>query len=88
MVLQLASEKPEGGPWRAEPLRVVVEALVQLGLGRTAGGRGVVLAIDGRSSKLLIHGFRPRATCPASRTTLEYSNVVGCERLFPTATDS
>ena len=31
MVLQLASEEPEGGPWRAEPLAVVVEALIQLG---------------------------------------------------------
>jgi hypothetical protein len=50
MVLRLASEEPEGGPWRAESLTVVVEALVQLGLGRTAGGRGVVLAVDGRSS--------------------------------------
>jgi hypothetical protein len=50
MVLQLASEEPEGGPWRAEPLTVVVDALVQLGQGRAGGGRGVVLAVDGRSS--------------------------------------
>jgi hypothetical protein len=50
MVLQLASEEPEGGPWHAEPLTVVVEELVQLGRGRTTGTRGVVLAVDGRSS--------------------------------------
>jgi hypothetical protein len=50
MVLQLASEEPEGGPWRAEPLTVVVEALLRLGDGRAAGSRGVVLAVDGRSS--------------------------------------
>jgi hypothetical protein len=50
MVLQLASEEPEGGPWRPEPLTVVVEALLRLGDGRAAGGRGVVLAVDGRNS--------------------------------------
>ena len=50
MVLQLASEEPEGGPWRAEPVAVIVEGLVQLGQGRAASGRGVVLAVDGRSS--------------------------------------
>jgi hypothetical protein len=50
MLLQLASEEPEGGPWRAEPVAVVVEALVQLAQGRAAGGQGVVLAVDGRSS--------------------------------------
>ena len=50
MVLHLASEEPEGGPWRAEPLAAVVEALTQFGPGRTTGGRGVALAVDGRSS--------------------------------------
>ena len=50
MVLQLASEEPEGGPWRAEPLTAVVKALLWLGDGRAAGSRGVVLAVDGRSS--------------------------------------
>jgi hypothetical protein len=50
MVLQLAFEEPEGGPWRAELLTVVVEALLRLGGGRAAGGPGVVLAVDGRSS--------------------------------------
>lgn len=50
VVLQLASEEPEGGPWRAEPLTVVVDALVQLGQRRAGCGRGVVLAVDGRSS--------------------------------------
>jgi hypothetical protein len=47
--LQLASEEPEGGPWRAVALTVVAESLVRLGSGRTAGGQGVV-ALDGRSS--------------------------------------
>jgi hypothetical protein len=47
MVLQLAFEEPEGGPWRAELLTVVVEALLRLGGGRAAGGPGVVLAVDG-----------------------------------------
>jgi hypothetical protein len=50
MVLQLAPEEPEGDPWRAEPVAVIVEALVQLGQGRAASGRGVVLAVAGRSS--------------------------------------
>lgn len=50
MVLQLASEEPEGGPWRAEPLMVVVDALVQLGQVRAGDSRGVVLSVDGRSS--------------------------------------
>jgi hypothetical protein len=47
---QLDSEEPEGGPWRAKPLTAVIEALVQLGEGRARGSRGVVLAVDGRSS--------------------------------------
>ena len=50
MALQLASEEPEGGPWRAEPLAVFVEALVQFGQEGAAAGRGAVLAVDGRSS--------------------------------------
>jgi hypothetical protein len=50
MVLQLASEEAEGGPWRAELLTVVVEALLRLGGGRSGGGPGVVLTVDGRSS--------------------------------------
>jgi len=35
VALQLAPEEPEAGPWRAEPLRMVIEALterVQAGL--------------------------------------------------------
>ena len=50
MALQLDSEEPEGGPWRAVPLTVVVEGLLPLGGGRAASGRGVVLAVDGCSS--------------------------------------
>jgi hypothetical protein len=30
MAVQLASEEPEGGPWRAVPLTVVVMGLLQL----------------------------------------------------------
>jgi hypothetical protein len=45
MALQLAPEEPEAGPWRAEPLSVVIEALTGPG-----PGRPVVLAIDGRSN--------------------------------------
>jgi hypothetical protein len=33
MALQLASEEPEGEPWRARPLTVVVEGLLRLGGG-------------------------------------------------------
>ena len=36
MVLQLASEEPEGGPWRAKPVKEVVKALFRLGGGRAA----------------------------------------------------
>jgi hypothetical protein len=50
MALLLASEEPEGGPWRAQPLTVVIDALVHLAAKRTRGERGVVLAVDGRSS--------------------------------------
>jgi len=50
MALRLASEEPEGGPWRAEPLTVVAEALVRLGTGRRTGDASIVLAVDGRSS--------------------------------------
>jgi hypothetical protein len=50
MALQLAPEEPEAGPWRAEPLNVLVEALTQPGPGRIVSGRPVVLAIDGRSN--------------------------------------
>jgi hypothetical protein len=50
MALQLAPEEPEGRPWRAEPLTGVIDALAQLAAERTEGERGVVLAVDGRSS--------------------------------------
>lgn len=50
MVLQLAPEKPEAGPWHTELLTVVADSLIQLGSTRTAGDRAVVLAVDGRSS--------------------------------------
>ena len=50
MSFQLDSGEPEGGPWRAEPLTAVIEALVRLGGERAKGGRGIVLAVDGRSS--------------------------------------
>ena len=50
MSFQLDSGEPEGGPWRAEPLTAVIEALVRLGGERGKGGRGIVLAVDGRSS--------------------------------------
>ncbi len=50
MSVQLNSEEPEGGPWRAKPLTAVVGALIQLAEQRAKGGQGVVLAVDGRSS--------------------------------------
>jgi hypothetical protein len=50
MSLQLAREEPEAGPWRAELLTVVIEALVGRGSGRVVSGRPVVLAVDGRSN--------------------------------------
>jgi len=50
VALQLTPEEPGAGPWRAEPLTVVVESLTRLGTGRHTGDRSVVLAIDGRSS--------------------------------------
>jgi len=48
--VQLAREEPEAGPWRAESLTAVIEALVGRGSGRVASGRPVVLALDGRSN--------------------------------------
>jgi hypothetical protein len=50
MALQLSPEEPEAGPWRAEPLSVLVQALAQHGPRRTVSGRPVVVAIDGRSN--------------------------------------
>ncbi len=50
MALQLAAEEPEAGPWRAELLTAVIEALVWRGPGRVVSGRPVVLAVDGRSN--------------------------------------
>jgi hypothetical protein len=48
--LSLAPGEPEAGPWRTELLTVVIETLTQPGSGRAGGDRGVVLAVDGRSS--------------------------------------
>jgi hypothetical protein len=50
MALQLAPEEPEAGPWRAEPLAVLVEAMTQGIPGGTVSGRPVIVAIDGRSN--------------------------------------
>jgi hypothetical protein len=50
MALQLAPEEPEAGPWRAEPLAALVQALTQRGPGKIVSGRPVVVAIDGRSN--------------------------------------
>src|SRR5215831_8616436 len=50
MALQLALEEPEAGPWRAEPLPVLVQALTQCGSGGIVSGRPVIIAIDGRSN--------------------------------------
>jgi hypothetical protein len=54
MALQLAPEEPEAGPWRAEPLTVLVQGLVegldQRVLGGIVSGRPVIVAIDGRSN--------------------------------------
>jgi hypothetical protein len=48
--LQLAPGEPEGGPWRAESLSTVIEALTRPGPAWAARGRPVVLAVDGRSN--------------------------------------
>jgi hypothetical protein len=57
MALQLAPEEPEAGPWRTEPLAVLVQALTQgvpggIVSGRpvVVAGRPVIVAIDGRSN--------------------------------------
>jgi hypothetical protein len=47
MALQLAPEEPEAGPWRAERLSTVVNAVTRQGLNQS---RPVVLAVDGRSN--------------------------------------
>ncbi len=47
MALQLAREEPEAGPWRAERLSTVVNAVTRRGLDQS---RPVVLAVDGRSN--------------------------------------
>jgi hypothetical protein len=50
MTLQLAREEPEAGPWRAESLTGVIDALVGRGPVLGVSGRPVVLAVDGRSN--------------------------------------
>jgi hypothetical protein len=50
MTLQLAPEEPEAGPWRAELLTAVIEALIWRGPGEIVSARPVVLAVDGRSN--------------------------------------
>jgi hypothetical protein len=50
MVMQLAREESEAGPWRVEQLAAVVEALTLHVPGRLPTGRPVVLVVDGRSS--------------------------------------
>jgi hypothetical protein len=47
MVLQLAPEEPEAGPWRVERLSTVVNAVTRRGADQS---RPVVLAVDGRSN--------------------------------------
>ena len=48
--MQLAQEEPEAGPWRAELLTAVIEALIWRGPGQIVSCRPVVLAVDGRSN--------------------------------------
>jgi hypothetical protein len=50
MALQLAPEEPEAGPWRTEPLTVLVQAVTQRVAGGIVSGRPVIVAIDGRSN--------------------------------------
>src|SRR5579871_2149138 len=50
MGLQLAPGEPAAGPWRAETLSTVVEALIRSGPDPAACGHAVVLAVDGRSN--------------------------------------
>jgi len=50
MALQLAPGEPEAGPWRAEPLTVLVQGLTQRGSGGIVSRRPVIVAIDGRSN--------------------------------------
>jgi hypothetical protein len=48
--MQLAPEEPEAGPWRTEPLTVLVGALFQGAASGTVRRRPVIVAIDGRSN--------------------------------------
>jgi hypothetical protein len=50
MALQLAPEEAEAGPWRTEPLTVLVQALTRRRPGRIVSRRPVIVAIDGRSN--------------------------------------
>jgi hypothetical protein len=50
MTTSLPPGESQAGPWQAELLTVVMETLTQLGAARAGGDRGVVLAVDGRSS--------------------------------------
>jgi len=50
MALQLAAGEPEAGPWRAELLSTLIEAMTRRGPGNAAPSRPVVLAVDGRSN--------------------------------------
>ena len=66
MPLRLAAEEPEAGPFRAEPLTAVFEALTQRSAGRSGTRRPVVLAIDGRrASGKTTNGREGSITVPA-----------------------
>lgn len=47
--MQLASEEPEAGPWRAELLSTVLETMTRREPGNVTPNRPFVLAVDGRS---------------------------------------
>jgi hypothetical protein len=50
VTLQLAPEEPEAGPWRVATLSAVMATLMRSGPREPAGGRPVVIAVDGRSA--------------------------------------
>jgi hypothetical protein len=50
MALHLAPEEPAAGPWRAELLSVVIDAVMGRGPDRSGSWRPAVLAVDGRSN--------------------------------------
>ncbi len=55
VAMQLAPEEPQAGPWHAELLTVIIEALTPLGACKAVDDRSAVLAVERISLLPVLH---------------------------------